>query len=696
MYIKEITYKNYKLFKSLKVSLERGLNLVQGENSVGKTGLLKSIVWMFWGSARGIEGLLRRGENHMMVKMIYHNNGNQYKIIKEYIKDKDEFRWSFSQYKNNEWVYLLDSTKGSIQRILKTKIEKTLGIKENTFMSLLYFKQKQFYDIIHGGYQVKGYLDYILNIMQINTLYEIIKQTKSQFKHDLENEDLIKKNLDNLTEQLDFNMKNFKKKQKRIKQLKDEVNKLREDNKSIVNLYNKCNKKVTIIDETVSLYNKIIARKDNIAAIKKQYIELEKSGTRIKKYRKLIILRRNIRKKKGKINNLTEKIININNGISEIEVNIENCREIIRKINIAGDEGICPMCQQKVPKEHIKQEIGKQEITIDNYEKETKELQVELQTIKKIKNSTEEELHVDSQNLSKVRDALNLLNSKFLEYIKAKQDYKETTKEFKEHYKSTLKKVRDIFEDYNNISKSEIDLTNYQAISLNTLHKQFNEVFNYTNVKQQDFKEVLIGKQDLLQENIHDRNALDNQISNLNDLIKEKTEKLETIKLLKKNKLIYDRLEQSIISIKEEIRQLKISELEKLVYKWYTLLVTKPQFHNLQINPEDYSIQIYPIDAIKKQYVDLRGNLSGGNETLLAIAERLALARRAGGDIILLDEPTDGTDENNIISEVEGLSNITQIFEQIIMITHYRAGIQFANNVITLKKNLKNNITKIK
>ncbi len=136
-------------------------------------------------------------------------------------------------------------------------------------------------------------------------------------------------------------------------------------------------------------------------------------------------------------------------------------------------------------------------------------------------------------------------------------------------------------------------------------------------------------------------------------------------------------------------------ELQKLTLKWYTLLSSNPQFDDLRINSENYAIEIKPIDVHEKEFYDLRGNISGGNRTLLAVAERLALAQKTKSTIILLDEPTDGTDIDNVNSEIIALSRLAQKLEQVIMVTHHQKGYEYANNIITLVKNMNTNETKI-
>src|SRR5258706_15336072 len=64
---------------------------LSGKNGHGKSALLDAITWALWGAARKTtgpskpdEGLLRLGQNHMMVALDFKSNGILYRVRREY------------------------------------------------------------------------------------------------------------------------------------------------------------------------------------------------------------------------------------------------------------------------------------------------------------------------------------------------------------------------------------------------------------------------------------------------------------------------------------------------------------------------------------------------------------------------------------------------------------------------------------
>jgi DNA repair exonuclease SbcCD ATPase subunit len=270
-----------------------------------------------------------------------------------------------------------------------------------------------------------------------------------------------------------------------------------------------------------------------------------------------------------------------------------------------------------------------------------------------------------------------------------------------------------LIELYNNIAATSITSIaiaqqQIEILIANPIYKELNKVSliskyepifqtikQFTDERYGAYNSIIREKHQIISDYLEKKNRLESQIRTLTESKTAILRKLENICILKENKQIYDFIHNSIEQIVMVIRDTKIKSLEELTYKWYMRLVAVPQFKNIKINPENYAVQICPNDSPDDNYVEISDNLSGGNETLLAIAERLALIKNISEPIIMLDEPTDGTDSNNISSEIEGLAAISNMFPQIIMITHHQIGSQYANKVIQLKKDDATNSTTI-
>lgn len=715
MYINTLNLLNCKLFKDLTIDFEHGLNLIQGPNSVGKSSILKIIQWILWGSKRGVENILRRGEKELYAELIYINNNKQYKIVKTYNLDKDNLNFEFHE-KNGTWTKLLDSKTGSKQYQLKNKIELTTEIRESLFESLLYFEQKKYYNIIYGGWDVKSFLDFVLNITQLIHLQNIVKEIEKDFEENIENEDIIRQQIKDTQHNLEVISQDVKDYKKKIQKYTEQIKKITADNKSIQDLYNILTEVNDPLEESYHIFKNLINHEQRLAEIDNTVEAKIKNDNTIRKNLKVKLkCRRELANIRHKISQLQIKKQEIVSEISSITTKIKNSKKIISNIESFKDEnkGICPTCQQIVSKEHIIKEVKKHQEKIDEWNKTLSDLSnnnididSELNTLSNKTNELDSEKYKAIQNINTF---IELSMSKYIELTK----YKDSRDQIYYQLDILMNKYHELIKQYNLTVNPEEQLSfpleaKVEKVVKNPIYTEINdlaklEVYTttYNNIQTKvnslyhSYQSKIQEKQNTVAEYIKEKDKLENRINLYSDSIKKLNKKLENIKIIRENQKIYSFIQEVFDKITKKIRDIKIQNLEKQTYEWYKQLVSIPQFKAINIDPENYSVSIYPNDSPEKQFVELSDNLSGGNETLLAIAERLALIKNVSNPIILLDETTDGADSNNIASEVEGLSAISNLFPQIILITHHKIGSQYANKVIKLTKDEKTNITSI-
>jgi len=77
----------------------------------------------------------------------------------------------------------------------------------------------------------------------------------------------------------------------------------------------------------------------------------------------------------------------------------------------------------------------------------------------------------------------------------------------------------------------------------------------------------------------------------------------------------------------------------------------------------------------------------GGHESLLALAERLALLRVMDfPHMLILDEPTDAVDSENVPQLLDYISRTSEEIGQVLLVTHHGYGEEQGVNLITVSK----------
>ena len=77
----------------------------------------------------------------------------------------------------------------------------------------------------------------------------------------------------------------------------------------------------------------------------------------------------------------------------------------------------------------------------------------------------------------------------------------------------------------------------------------------------------------------------------------------------------------------------------------------------------------------------------GGHESLLALAERLALLRvKEFPYLLILDEPTDAVDSENVPQLIEYIAKSSNEIGQVLLVTHHGQGEEEGVNLIRVRK----------
>jgi exonuclease SbcC len=284
--------------------------------------------------------------------------------------------------------------------------------------------------------------------------------------------------------------------------------------------------------------------------------------------------------------------------------------------------------------DHLNQEFEKIK---NNIQEEITSLKNKQQRLEpEIRNSKlASELKKDlEKNIEKQKEKIQQKSEKENE-LKLKQDELETIK----INETELKEKED---SLNNIKNKEKEL--FSSIqSIENVNKTIGEQLEYLKVEFKEKKQVV----DELEQSKESMQKLENAIETLS------------------------RLREDIRNIREIIRKNFIEDFRQEFQK---------KFEEIRKYEEDYSVDIKqdyePVAfAINGEEVPIT-NLSGGEKTSVALSYRLALADLAAqissinpSEILILDEPTTGFDQEDVKSLPLALRNIKTI-PQIIIVTH--------------------------
>ena len=221
--IEELRLRNFEGFKDEKITFTRGLNLITGRNSVGKTTILDAIVYTLFGNVPSVENrlLVRRekGVRGMETYLRFRSpvNGSRVEIMR------------FAELRRNRFTtkevrLIIDRKEVQVEGLedLRRRITRLTGIGYRAFNWIIYSRQGRLNEILEPR---REDMDAILQITllreiseQLNIVIRDLRGTESEYK-------MMKTQLIPLREE-------------RVKELQrevDELNKELEDHPELVN-----------------------------------------------------------------------------------------------------------------------------------------------------------------------------------------------------------------------------------------------------------------------------------------------------------------------------------------------------------------------------------------------------------------------------------------------------------------------------
>lgn len=435
------------------------------------------------------------------------------------------------------------------------------------------------------------------------------------------------------------------------------------------------------------------------------------------------------------IQDIETKIIS---GIKEKEVLISQKQKEIEKIQNQlaviqekGEEGSCPTCERPLK--------GEFEKVTDNFKDHIRVLENEINNLKteleKLKINSQEKTDLQKKKDEKEKEYADLMNfqgqyeEEKRRFLIIKNEIESKTQE-KTKIQEELAKIPEGFDNkaLNSLREKNIPLRQKyeQILSLKAELADYDKIKLELEQSVKDKQETEI-KQKQLEKELKELNYSEEAFLKIEETVKQAKEsfynfKNELVKIQAEEKNIndkLDRIQKTEDSNKEKLKLIKemqekqdlLTELDRFYGQFWEKLnnqarpeiselaskflidLTDGRYSELELN-EKYEICLHDDGEIKPV-------ISGGEEDLVNLCVRLAIsqiiAQRSGTalSLLILDEIFGSLDENRRSNVVNLLRNLTNNFEQVILITHIEDIKDEIDNIITIEYDAENGSSKI-
>ncbi|MEM3518621.1 MAG: SMC family ATPase [Nitrososphaerales archaeon] len=475
MLIERLELRNFEGYRKAEIDFTKGLNIITGRNSTGKTTILEALLFALYGGWPGLEKKILMSKlqgiaGSMSVKLLANIQGKRVEIKREgrLIGREGEIK----RFRMEKLSLKIDGKEVPIQteEELNKKIGELTGMGVKMFMNLIYSRQGELTNILEPK---KEDMDLILGISLMKELVEQLDSAKKSLEK-YEGRD-AKTMLEDLKEQLPKIINQIEQLESQINFLTREVDKLEEivskakskDLKELVQLIEKRDKimddirkkensLISILDEKgvkkieelnllafeanrkeEALRSEIKHLKEEEISIKNFYEEISSKLSKVEAYLKSASVS-TVEELEQKITSMLEEYKQKSDELKTDELKFKSIEE--RRNTLMGksttireeieshkellEKGIvnCPTCGQEVNPSMLEQIICDKERQMEQFEKERLEVEEEYEKIKKKLNDLKTELAQFSSrfsNLKRVHEEITiLLSGKKLEELK--------------------------------------------------------------------------------------------------------------------------------------------------------------------------------------------------------------------------------------------------------------------------------------
>ena len=637
--IEELRLKNFEGFKDEKITLTRGLNLITGRNSVGKTTILDAVVYTLYGNVPSVENrlLVRRekGVRDMETYLRFRSpvNGSKVEIMR------------FAELRRNRFTtkevrLIIDGVEVQVEGLedLRRRITKLIGIGYRAFNWIIYSRQGRLNEILEPR---REDMDAILQITllreiseQLNTVIKDLKGIESEYR-------IMKTQLIPLREErVEELQQEVDELSAELEDLKDSLRQAEDPAvKRLLGKVRELEEARAMLLEAVNSKKSILARyglKD-IESIKREFGRL---GERLKE------LEANSKSLEEKIKRLRDEEAKV---FGELKV-LEDGHKTRLELKIKG-VAKCPTCGQRIDEEILSSIIEDEKLKItdlarrlEDMQKNRKRLQSELELIDR-----------EIEEIARRRERLNMLMNSISEYDTRISEKESIVKSIRLDVEGTLRRLG-------------LDLDPDDP----KLYERLTEMFQAPREIEEKRKRIKL-LEERLRQRLSELEKAKSELDRLRTRLRELERKSKVVSLA-------SNLRERISNFIKKRRDDLLRSIALRAQTIFMSLTDQRIYTSFRIDPENYRVYVKPHGL--SDYIPA-SRVGGGHQTLISLSLRLAILHHLGvRSLIILDEPTYGVDEENLQMLLNQLSKIARHVDQALIITHHGRGVEEASNII--------------
>jgi exonuclease SbcC len=671
--IESLTLRGFKSYRGQQtIRFTRGVNKISGRNASGKTTILEAVLFGLFGEVPGVEkrDLLPVGGGDLFVELVFRTpKGVKVTIHREATLVK---KGTDEAFKAKEFLMQVEGEKAPIarERDAQDRLRELLGISSGTFFNVVYARQKEFVDILNPD---RGRMNAILGLTAPSEIREQLREVRKQLEQRGELP---------LKPAFEERMRNAEKT-------------LAEDG---AQLFEITGRKATLVSELQRRRFELQNAKDAVERVESydtNFAELD--GIRQEYERNRSLREAKEDELEGLSSEMGEspdlRLRDLEHRASTAKATEERLRQLsdaeveqrrraaaavvdrithqIREHRELVDKGltVCPKCGQPIDPAAIEEDLAQWATELEAAKKQQAAAVAEIQELRaQAKTATDRRVEAE-----KALDRFLNLRARLDEGKRAIQKYDESGAKLNERLELGSEGLLELVEKEFGPVKG-----------LEEARRRVDERLRALRATERELVGVVRDREARFQEAEQVEKRLRAQLAGVEQTLKESRERLGRVAEYETKIRALDGVVERYSAYERDLRENTLRLLEYTTFEYFRRLTDQQLYSACRIDRERYTLEVQPKGSPRSLPAWRAG---GGHQSLFALAERLALLRvRNFPYLLILDEPTDAVDSENVPHLLEYIARSSREIGQVLLVTHHGQGEEEGVNLIRVQK----------
>ncbi|MFH0849748.1 MAG: AAA family ATPase [Candidatus Bathyarchaeota archaeon] len=675
--IEELSLRGFKSYRDRQIiTFTRGVNKISGRNAAGKTTILEAVIFGLFGEVPGVDKreLVSLGLDSLYVRVSFRSplTGQRATVIREGEITLNNRTGERSYRSKSNALQVEDETPVTRATDIQARLKELLGVGRTTFLNVVYAKQKEFIEIVRPRDEKR--MDAMLGLTTPSEVREQLRETKKvlQTKGRVDQRPAIEERIRNAeqarkdaaaqAEQLEKQLKELDEGLRQRKSEEAEAHRRLQEAERLQNRLQDLERQSTRLNEVRATRE---SKEEDLQRLTKSF---EDDPAKLQADHETQL--HSAQSAEQRLQRLLDT--ELDQERREHIGAVERLQHQIDEHASLKEQGltVCPKCGQPINHSLLEEDVENWTRELEEKRSHLKAVEAEISTIReqaqqsrrKAEKTREQltDLKARIRQAEETRAAIRDLDRQAERLQAGAQDAKEAT-------------LREAEEQLGRAFASPIDAAKWLEERIRAQRKEYNALTKTVGDMEGEQRSLSRQRGDCESRLEQQRAVLEDSRAQLSAM-EEYEAKIRALEAVQDRYTVYER----------ELRENTVRLLEYRTYEYFQRLTDQQLYSGCHIDRDKYVLEVQPIGSPRLLPAWRAG---GGHESLLALAERLALLRvMEFPHLLILDEPTDAVDSENVPQLLDYIARTSEEIGQVILVTHHGYGEEQGVNLITVSK----------